>query len=1037
LPAFYASLSLHGEDAPEGVVVNKVVGDAAGLAGSTKLDVVAKIFSLSPSNNVSVILTVPGDLFGAPVGVWGRNTGGGSSMPVSSYNLGGGRYKATTSLSPVSVGLWTFYRKQIVWRFEIPDDTVPQTVVLQAEMEVPGFHPVDPNGMARIKVLKSAHSLILINRYQLYNRYDEGEVTALLQRVYTMAQGWPYNTTPIGVVYNADAYHADIRNWNNATVNYTSEATANQVANLIVNLIKDWHDDATEYIVLGGGLLPMVRIPVDIPHYLLVVGDDNTIPFYRYNDPSNDEGVNVRDCNGDGLPEHPGWCTDSATNASIHATDHDYILTDNAYADIWGDDWRTGDVDMWAGRVLGDTAADMLNLLSNGMNVQPGTGRAVMASVAGWELGWEPDDGRPGEIADLYNVPSLLSSKGFQVLNDVEAPRTIDVMDPYPANWETGFRNAANGGMDIFFIGGHDHYDHASIPGDDFSPDDTPGKFTRFDDDHPLSLIVGCHGGLPVPDIGVPGGVDHDMVYDLAHEGARAFIGATGFSYGSPGNLHWCTWAERLLQLFFRKLTLPGGVNSMAIGKALADAKNDYVFGFGGDDSLDRKTVAEFQLYGLPWTCLLYPAGTGSSPSATNSASLVPELRTSASTGPKVSVERGAVTGVSPNVYQQTFAVTVPNPTVAQETQGGVAYDIISVPGGQTDFSPRYPRLPFVTGFTMTLPFSAAVQSVELIGSDSQGIGNYNVPILLVEPWTEGGATYTTTTNINYAYPGELVRYQKAGGELVMVGNELVMVGNELVFTLFPVQHNPSTDQTWFYSRFQVRVTYEAPLAVGVTGVSTDKPVYVPGEDMHVTASIVNVGDAVATLSATLTIEDLMGEVKCHQESAAFQVAAGGTYQQDFLCGGLPDEGAYWARVTLWQSGNVVGGAAVPVAVQGGEIVGLTGPALVQSGQGAHFQVTYANHRAESVSAQFLFSIQDAEGTVIQELTPRTLAVPGGGSQVADFSWTPGDEHVGREFHAVASVIVQGQTLGPRTTSFAVSGAGVRVYLPIVWKNAH
>ncbi len=51
-------------------------------------------------------------------------------------------------------------------------------------------------------------------------------------------------------------------------------------------------------------------------------------------------------------------------------------------------------------------------------------------------------------------------------------------------------------------------------------------------------MIVGCHGGLPVPNIGGLGGVNDNMVYDLVHEGVSAYIGATGFSYGSPNNLH-------------------------------------------------------------------------------------------------------------------------------------------------------------------------------------------------------------------------------------------------------------------------------------------------------------------------------------------------------------------------------------------------------------------------------------------------------------------------------------------------------------------
>ncbi len=194
------------------------------------------------------------------------------------------------------------------------------------------------------------------------------------------------------------------------------------------------------------------------------------------------------------------------------------------------------------------------------------------------------------------------------------------------------------------------------------------------------------------------------------------------------------------------------------------------------------------------------------------------------------------------HAYQQTFTVNVPL-QLAYESQGGIAYAIFSVPGGLADLSPGYPRLPYMQGFTLTLPFSATLQNVELLSTDSQSIGNFTVPTVLVKNWDAGGATYTTTTSINYPYPSTLVTWQQ--------------LGDSLSFTVFPIQHNPTSHQTWSYSRFQVRVTYDAPLPVGISALYTDKASYVPGENMQVTANLVNVGLASTTLSATLTSRDL------------------------------------------------------------------------------------------------------------------------------------------------------------------------------------
>ncbi|MCK4450059.1 MAG: hypothetical protein KAX26_05665, partial [Anaerolineae bacterium] len=636
---------------------------------------------------------------------------------------------------------------------------------------------------------------IIANRSLLYSNYTDNDVTSLLNRLYTEAQGSPASHTPLATIYYADGYSTAARNWNNATVSYTSEATANTVANAIDDLIEDWHDDATLYLHIFG-----LDLPIGWPTYLLIVGDDDTIPFYRYDDPSNDEGVNKLSwC------DH-GWCVDSATNPAIHATDEDYFFTDNPYANMWGGtDWQKGDIDLWVGRLLGDSAADMLSLLEEGVSWNNGKrGGVVMASVDGWELGLESDPGGSGHIADLYDVPALFRGKGFQVRNDdnpTTEVRTIDVMTPFEggnASWNTNFRNAANnaGGMDIFFIGGHDSYDHAVIPGDNFSPDDTCAAATcdynRFDDDHPIAMIVGCHGGLPVPNIGVSGGVNNDMVYDLAHEGASAYIGATGFSYGSPNNLHKCTWGERLMQRFFGQLLKPPGGNSMAIGKAMAEAKSDYVFGFGGHDARDRKTVTEFNVYGVPWTFIYYPSG-----GATAQATAGSEERAFATLAGPVAPAAEA------GVYSRNFVVDIAAYTAETEVQDDITYDILSVEGGDLAIADGAPILPYIQGYTLTLPFSSTLVEVQVVDAASSNIGTHNVPIAQVSPWSEGGLTYTTTTDIEHPYPTDLVQWQETS--------------EGLLFTLFPIQHNPTTDETTFYNHFEVQVTYEAPLPIGVT----------------------------------------------------------------------------------------------------------------------------------------------------------------------------------------------------------------------------
>lgn len=1014
-----AFMSLHIEDALEGVAVNKVVGDPTGPTFYTRLEIVAKLFTLDATakDDVSVILSIPNDLFGNPVDTWVRTTSGGVKSTVGYTNLGGGQYKVTTDLSLHCTGIFCGYRKQIVWRFLIPNDTLPQLVNVQAELRVPDRTVPDPHATGVIRILEpgSVRAIIVANRKLLYDHYVEGEVNSLLARLFTEAAGHPLSHSPLSVIYYVERYDARAYNWDNSAVNYASDATANEAADAIDDLIEDWYEDATEYTLIYIPFIGYIPIPVSWPNYLMIVGDDDTIPFYRYNDPSNDEGINTISW----CPTAQGWCVDSATNPAVHATDEDYFFTDNPYADLaGGTDWQTGDIELWVGRLLGASAADMLSLLEQGVSWANGQrGSVVMASVDGWELGLEPDPGGAGHIVDLYDVPALFRGKGFQVRND-DVPatevRTIDVMSPFEGgnnSWNNNFRNAANnaGGMDLFFIGGHNSYDYASIPGDDFSPDDTCAaatcRYNRFDNDHPIAMIVGCHGGLPVPDVDVNGGVDDDMVYDLVHEGVSAFIGATGFSYGSPNNLHSCTWGERLMQHFFHRLLLPPGGNAMAIGKAMAEAKSDYVFAFGGNDALDRKTVTEFNLYGVPWSFIYYPS-TSLAAQATQRAE--PQAFTARS---------GQVMRVTDSgVYSRTFEVDIMTYTIATETQAGIVYDLFSVDGGRLAIADDAPILPYIEGYGVTLPFSATLSAVQVLDVVSSSIGTYNVPIAQVMPWTEGGVTYTTTTEIDYPYPTDLVQYQETG--------------EGLLFTLFPIQHNPTTNETTFYSHFEIRVVYEAPLPIAVLDFSMDKMSYRPGETLQTTTIIENVGDVPVPLTAMLTIKDELGGTLGVQPSGVFTVPAGSSYELPLAWTGTL-QGARQAAVTLWSDGGIVGGASTGFEVVLGEILAFDVPEVILPNVETTLALTFANYRPEEINATISVAIYDWENGLVGYFSPQTITVGAGASETVSVSGNLTGMS-GETYTAVALVTVDDLPPWMSSASFEM---GSSIYLPAILKN--
>ncbi len=1006
--------SLRLEEAAEGVVVNKLVGDNTGKTTHNYVDVVAYVstYSSTAASNVDVILTVPGNVLNAPVNTWVRNTYGGALTAATSTNLGDGEYKVTTNLTKSCIFWFCPYRKQVVWRFDIPDGIAAQTLNLQSRVQKAGYWVFGDDSDADLRLVSTAEALIVTNRTQLYANHTGGEVTSLLSRLYNVAQGAPHNAQPLGVVYNADLYDTDVRNWDNTAVNYASETTANAVADELDDLIEDWVEDGTW--TWSYHFIFSTTVSADFyPYYLLLVGDDDVLPFYRYNDPSNDEGID-KISNG---CDH-GWCTTSATNPAIHATDEDYFFTDNPYGDLWGGtDWRTGDLELGVGRLVGDTADDMRTLLESSLATDGGTWRAVMASVDGWELGYS-NPSCPGDaIGDVLNVPARLSARGFNVLNDTETPRTVDVVSEYPANWNSSFRAAANAGMDIFFIGGHNYYSYATIPDDAFSPDDTCSgagcDYNRFDNDHPLAFIVGCHGGLPVPDIDVPGGVADDMVYDLAHEGARAYVGATGFSYGSPGSLCYATWGERLIQHFFDEF-LPAASESRTIGHALSLAKDSYVFGFGSDNSLDRKTVTEFNLYGVPWQRLDYPGGMNRRISA-SAGSVTPTA---------VRVDAGNIVQADTYRYTRTITVDIAPYSVTQVVTGGVTYDVLSIAGGEMALAPDVPMLPYVKGYALTLPISATVQSVALVDSTCGNDTMHEVPIIVAQPWTEGGTVYTTTTTIDTYYP--------AAEDLVVTQTQ----GNRMLFTLFPIQHNPTSNQTRFCSQMVLEVVYDAPVALAVSDVTPLAETLTPGAPVSVTALLENVTDELLTVTSTLTLLDAEGREVGWQDAGPFSVPVDGQQGVELGWDGTLPEGFYGLLLTFWQDDMLMGVGTTHVNVTGGALTALDVPTVtLMMSDTATFRVTFANYLAESVTVTAHLLLYDDEGGVVATLPPQTVLAAADAAHDFEFTWEVGAS-AGGVYVAQARIVRDDETTyGPLTGEFRVGSVLEGIYLPVVLRN--
>lgn len=926
-------------------IVNKVLHPDFGSFGETIVDVCCYVEPVFYSeNNAQVDIIIEGDKFGTPENVYRRNGFGGDLVMVPYVNRGGGVYSAI--LSDVQEGM----DRQLVFRFRIPRSIHDEGLIdvtgklYDMEQDLMHYHYFP----RQIRPVLGASTVIFANRRTLFRDHTDAEVAELLGNLYIHSDAW-WKNSPLdrqAMIYYVDQYRNEnvIRNWDNTSINYgSSEWSLNEGARLIHQF-----------------MINRFIFYTPVPKYIMIVGNDEQFPLYRYNDPTNDEQK---------------WITSGANNPAMTACFNDYILTDNYYGDWFMGKvsglWQDGNIDLMIGRIIGDSAEDMLQLYLNGLNVDGGTARAVMASVDGWELGFEPDDGRPGEIGDLISVPLAFSLQGFQVRNDYESPRTIDVLEPYPSNWATSFQSAANGGMDLFFIGGHNGYTGATLPYDSFGPSDIPSKYHRFDDDNPIVMIVGCHGGLPVPDIGGwNGGANTSMVYNVIHNGARAYYGASGYSYGSPGSLHWCTWGELLLQYNFYYF-LGGGSKSKTLGYALQRGKMNFPFGVGNNTNLDRKTVNEFNLFGVPWQILDYPGGSGGN-SMQEKMHLVEKFAPAPLKKEKIlMISPRKISKLADDVYEQSFMVE----TSSWNIKDFEGFSIIDIPGGEQQFIQNAPVLPAITKHSIALSPEGKILGIQVDGITTTSIGMVNAPNVEVGAWSESGLTFTDESDINYFYPPEIA-YSHEG------------IANHRLISVFPVRHNPTSKETVLHPNLQVKVTYESPVPFGILDFIADESIISRGTMPVFTARIFNTGDEDITLDGTLGIKDLETGDSISTTTLTVPLTSGTIYDFQKSAQAPPENGSYRGVLTLRDTGDNIVVADSEFSIISAELKNIKAVWKPLDGKG-DLSVDAGNLSGTTKTLSLAFVVMNGEGVWLETIYTPAVTVGGGVSRTIPATWIP------------------------------------------------
>ncbi|MBN1876658.1 MAG: hypothetical protein JXA33_20700 [Anaerolineae bacterium] len=950
-------LDLRVEDAPDSVTVDKSPG--------SYVDIVARV-SGGKAYTPTVTLQVPSDMFGLPTTAFTRdlpNNEGGQSVQYE--NLGNGNYRIGTTLKALDAYQSDFY-KEIVWRFQIPQGTSPQNnIELRATVAVPGLAIAHPTDRAKLDIIDWGTSIVITNRQLLFDKYGTNgnwrEVSLLLEEVYkSLYFRW-------GEVFYVDYYGIE---WNQGT----DESAANTVADDVDDLLETWYTQLT-------GERDGISLE---PTFLVIVGGDETIPFYRMDD--DDYHSWPRNCPNQNVTCEEDIGPNNTQDPVLNAYEDNYFLSDNIYADIDGgkSDWEKGKLELAMGRIVGATAGDMRNLISNGnLETKPLTD-AVLMSLQGSQT---PD------------MESALNAKNVDIYG-LNSPDMVD-----NNNWtRQQFLDAWQREYQLIYYGGHGKY-HA-FPG--------PGGWNNdvwmwqlpqghIGENHPLLVADACNLGVPTDQDGgtwAPSTNDAVM-YKLANLGMAGMVASTGLSSYDPGG--GTAYGEEFVNGYIDELIADGAYSTYSdwFGQAFLDAKRNYAHGWTWDKS-DKKTMLEYVYYGLPWTFMETP----DNPTA---------LAALESKGYDISYALPQTIGISS--YSKVLTTTV---STYQFTPVD-GFELLEIPGAEYLYTYQEPVLPYVLTI-LNLPSGATVSSVQIIGEHSVALGQHNIPAADPANMYHPTTGYTSTMSVSGIYPATRYSYEVNS----------YTDRTEVRIAIAPAALNVETQAVTLYDATVLQVNYDAAQPVLVHGLDF-APEYRGNEAIDATAIVENVGATAKTLTAILNIYDAAGVLTGTLTISSFAVNAGEDYELPLSWTGSLPHGGYNATLTVYEAGSRLASAPGSFSVSAGSIRAFDAPSGIKMGGYGNFSLTFANYRSSAVNVIADIFVYDRNGIQVAKLLQRNFWVSARSEGTTNWSWTP--ENLGMGSYTVEAVVtVDGQVHTSSSQHLSVMGEHV-VYLPIVLRS--
>jgi len=392
------------------------------------------------------------------------------------------------------------------------------------------------------------HTLILVNKRRMDYAYDISNTQAMSVELRLLAN----DPTVNGVIYPVDNYTSDLYGeWDG---DFCNPYAANGVAEAIYDRV----------IQSALSSYPNIK-------YVVIVGDDSMIPFYRVPDTSTlaNEREYLLSANLQG------------GNATWAALGWGFLLTDNFYGDLNPKYWHGHGLyvpDLAVGRLV-ETPEEIVRLVQhylasgkNGFNPQT-------SLVTGYDFLTDSAEATRDLMEDQELVTTALISEDWTATN------LKDAWTENPTRQDLASVSAHFEHWNAIPASGSDLFLSTEISNAATSPIDT------------VVWSVGCHAGYSVHDAHSANATSAlDFAQAFAWEQTGGFVGNTGYGLGDTTEI---AYSEQLLLYFAQEL---GSQEDMPVGEALVNAKQRYVGSApsGGFSRYDEKVMIEATLYGLP-----------------------------------------------------------------------------------------------------------------------------------------------------------------------------------------------------------------------------------------------------------------------------------------------------------------------------------------------------------------------------------------------------------------------------------------------------